>query len=159
MKSQVLHTVWCNIAGEAAGEIWDWSLLGVGGLKGLLTSPQLPPPPPPPSFLLSHEWEDLPAPPTSHEWDNGWVNLNCILCKKKIGQTYHSSPRVHCNHWHFLAQASKAQMILMLLPLALPCPTNVKYAQGKEKTGSVAWWVGNDQHTTSGTDNKRDCCI
>ena len=27
MKSQVLHTVWCNIAGEAAGEIWHWSLL------------------------------------------------------------------------------------------------------------------------------------
>ena len=32
MKSQVLHTVWCNIAGEAAGEIWNWSLLGVKGL-------------------------------------------------------------------------------------------------------------------------------
>ena len=28
MKSQVLHTVWCNISGEAAGEIWNWSLLG-----------------------------------------------------------------------------------------------------------------------------------
>ena len=28
MKSQVLHTVWCNITGEAAGEIWAWSLLG-----------------------------------------------------------------------------------------------------------------------------------
>ena len=26
MKSQVLHTVWCNIFGEAAGEIWNWSL-------------------------------------------------------------------------------------------------------------------------------------
>ena len=25
MKSQVLHTVWCNIPGEAAGEIWNWS--------------------------------------------------------------------------------------------------------------------------------------
>ena len=30
MKSQVLHTVWCNISCEAAGEIW--SLLGVRGL-------------------------------------------------------------------------------------------------------------------------------
>ena len=29
MKSQVLHTVWCYISGEAAGEIWHWSLLGV----------------------------------------------------------------------------------------------------------------------------------
>ena len=29
MKSQVLHTVWCNISGEAAGEICNWSLLGV----------------------------------------------------------------------------------------------------------------------------------
>ena len=26
MKSQVLHTVWCNVSGEAAGEIWSWSL-------------------------------------------------------------------------------------------------------------------------------------
>ena len=34
MKSQVLHyAVWCNISGEAAGEIWDWSLLGVKGLN------------------------------------------------------------------------------------------------------------------------------
>ena len=32
MKSQVLHTVWCNISGEAAGEIWNWSYLGVKGL-------------------------------------------------------------------------------------------------------------------------------
>ena len=31
MKSQVLHTVWYNITGEAAGEIWTWSLLGVKG--------------------------------------------------------------------------------------------------------------------------------
>ena len=28
MKSQVLYTVWCNIFGEVAGEIWNWSLLG-----------------------------------------------------------------------------------------------------------------------------------
>ena len=33
MESQVLHTVWCNIAGEAAGEIWNWSFLGVKGLN------------------------------------------------------------------------------------------------------------------------------
>ena len=32
MKSQVLHTVWRNITGEAAGGIWNWSLLGVEGL-------------------------------------------------------------------------------------------------------------------------------
>ena len=32
MKSQVFHTVWCNISGEAAGEIWNWSLVGVKGL-------------------------------------------------------------------------------------------------------------------------------
>ena len=36
MKSQVLHTVWCNITGEAAGEIWHWSLLA----KKLNTSPR-----------------------------------------------------------------------------------------------------------------------
>ena len=33
MKSQVLHTVWCHISGEAAGEIWSWPLLGVKGLN------------------------------------------------------------------------------------------------------------------------------
>ena len=32
MKSQVLHTLWPNISGEAAGETWNWSLLGVKGL-------------------------------------------------------------------------------------------------------------------------------
>ena len=34
MKSQVLHTVWCHISCEAAGEFWHWSLSGVKGLKG-----------------------------------------------------------------------------------------------------------------------------
>ena len=29
MKSHVLHTVWCNISGEAAGGIWNWSLLWI----------------------------------------------------------------------------------------------------------------------------------
>ena len=33
MKSQLLHTLWCNITGEATGESWTWSLLGVKGLK------------------------------------------------------------------------------------------------------------------------------
>ena len=28
MKSQVLHTEWCNNSGDIAGEIWRWSLLG-----------------------------------------------------------------------------------------------------------------------------------
>ena len=31
MKSQVLHTVWCYVPGEAAGEICTWLLLGVKG--------------------------------------------------------------------------------------------------------------------------------
>ena len=34
MKSQVLHTVWCHISFEAAGEFWHWSLSGVKGLIG-----------------------------------------------------------------------------------------------------------------------------
>ena len=38
MKSQVLHTVWCNIFNETAGEIWSWSLLGVKGLNDFSTS-------------------------------------------------------------------------------------------------------------------------
>ena len=29
MKSQVLHTVWCYISGKDAGEVWNWSVLGV----------------------------------------------------------------------------------------------------------------------------------
>ena len=33
MKSQVLHTVWCNISGEASEEIWHQSLLEVKGLN------------------------------------------------------------------------------------------------------------------------------
>ena len=33
MKSQVPHTMWCNITGEAAGEVWHWSLSGVKGLS------------------------------------------------------------------------------------------------------------------------------
>ena len=44
MKSQVLHTVWCNISGEAAGEIWNWSLLGVtppGCSKSARDTPRL----------------------------------------------------------------------------------------------------------------------
>ena len=32
MKRHVLHTAWCNISGEAAEELWNWSLLGVKGL-------------------------------------------------------------------------------------------------------------------------------
>ena len=31
MTSQVLHTVGRNISDEAAGEIWNWSLVGVVG--------------------------------------------------------------------------------------------------------------------------------
>ena len=38
MKSQTLHTGWCNISGEAAGEIWNWSLLGVKGLDSRVSS-------------------------------------------------------------------------------------------------------------------------
>ena len=57
MKSPVLHTVrCCNAVGEAAGEIWNWSLLGVKGLKCWAhpfplppPSPVLSPPPPPPT--------------------------------------------------------------------------------------------------------------
>ena len=33
MKSELLQTVWRYISGEAAGEIWNWSLLRVKGLK------------------------------------------------------------------------------------------------------------------------------
>ena len=29
----VLHTVWCYIFGEPAGEMWSWSLMGVKGLS------------------------------------------------------------------------------------------------------------------------------
>ena len=32
MKSQVLHTQWCDSSGETGREIWNWSFLGVKGL-------------------------------------------------------------------------------------------------------------------------------
>ena len=41
MESKVLHTVWCDISGEAAGEIWHWALLGVKGLTNPTCLPQL----------------------------------------------------------------------------------------------------------------------
>ena len=36
MKSQGLHTAWCNSSDETAGEIWSWSLLGVKGFYWLM---------------------------------------------------------------------------------------------------------------------------
>ena len=36
MKNQVLHTLTRNISGEASGEIWNRSLLGVKGLESLM---------------------------------------------------------------------------------------------------------------------------
>ena len=30
---QVLHTMWCDISGEAAGEIWNWSLMGMNSVQ------------------------------------------------------------------------------------------------------------------------------
>ena len=38
MIRQVLHTVWCNIAGEAAGEIWNWPVLEVKTCNATETS-------------------------------------------------------------------------------------------------------------------------
>ena len=38
MKSQVLHTEWCNIPGEAAGETWHWWLAN-SQLNGVSGSP------------------------------------------------------------------------------------------------------------------------
>ena len=71
MKSQILHTVWCNSSGEAAGEIWNWSLLGVKGLTigkhicliDLHTCPPLSPgPTEPPTTVsardLSPDWSE-----------------------------------------------------------------------------------------------------
>ena len=39
MKSQVLHTVWCNISGEAVGEIWNWTLFGAKGSNAKTLTP------------------------------------------------------------------------------------------------------------------------
>ena len=36
MKSQFLYTVWCDITGEAAGEVWTSSLMGVKGLNVMI---------------------------------------------------------------------------------------------------------------------------
>ena len=37
-RIEALHTVWCNISGEASREIWFWSLLEVKGLSGVFLS-------------------------------------------------------------------------------------------------------------------------
>ena len=41
MESQVLHTLWCIMAGEDAGEHWNGSLLGVKGLNATATGQRL----------------------------------------------------------------------------------------------------------------------
>ena len=46
MKSQVLHTVWCNISGEAAGEIWKWLTLALPSSKSTF------------SQLYKEKWSD-----------------------------------------------------------------------------------------------------
>ena len=33
MKSQVVHTMWCCITGEAVGEIWNWLYFGSEKVK------------------------------------------------------------------------------------------------------------------------------
>ena len=71
---KVPHTVWCNISGEAVGEIWNWSLLGVKGLmmaylgslvlsilkvahKGWRITPH-PHPPPQKKILIQSFWNE-----------------------------------------------------------------------------------------------------
>ena len=39
MKRQVLHTLLRNVSGEAAGEIWNWSLSGVESRLGASLAP------------------------------------------------------------------------------------------------------------------------
>ena len=39
MESQILHTVWCNFAGEAAGEVWNSDHSREWLLKGYLKMP------------------------------------------------------------------------------------------------------------------------
>ena len=41
MKGEVPHTVWCNISDKVAGEMWNWSLLGVKGLSLMCPPPGL----------------------------------------------------------------------------------------------------------------------
>ena len=40
-ESGRLHTVWCNVPSEAAGEIWNWSLLGVKRSSGAGCQPNI----------------------------------------------------------------------------------------------------------------------
>ena len=69
MKSQVLHTVWCNMTGEATGEIWTWSL---SGMKGLIER-RCTPTSFPGSFI------SRPPPPDERAWERGWLYSFCML--------------------------------------------------------------------------------
>ena len=79
MKSQVLHTVWCGISGEAAGEIGDWSPLGVKGLR-----------PPSPSPCAVPELRTVLAVMCR---DRTWVVWPVLIC------TYHQGYMLLSNWW------------------------------------------------------------
>ena len=59
MKSQIPHTVRCNISGEAAEEIWHWSLLGVKGL----------------TYCFVNQWNEI-----SRELQQIWFVIHCVVC-------------------------------------------------------------------------------
>ena len=73
MKSQVLHTVWWNITGEAAGGIWHWSLLGV---KGLIFVTEL-------VVVSSPVWQWL--------LDAGMNNVDCVAVARETAHNVSSS--------------------------------------------------------------------
>ena len=67
MKNLVRHTVWCNTFGEAAGEIQNWSLLGVKGLTGYLPTAHV---------WKRHNQESISS-AVQISWDgNGWIKGN-----------------------------------------------------------------------------------
>ena len=71
MKSQVLHTVWCHISCEAAGEFWHWSLSEVKGLSAGQTDA---------TCCMQHCWIML------QHVEQGWPNERNIV--QHGGQTH-----------------------------------------------------------------------
>ena len=85
MKRRIFHTVWCNISSEAAGEILNWSLMGVKGLKITQYSAQFPTivQCPYPVFLAL-----LPI-PISRCWFS--FSLLCFVSATRLTPTYPAS--------------------------------------------------------------------
>ena len=97
MKSQVLHTVWCHISCEAAGEFWHWSLSGVKGLTNQKTHQACGSP-------IHHNYNMLPA---VIKWDIMSAPIECYECR--LNNLKCESVTMHFELGHFSPRARTEQ--------------------------------------------------